>query len=196
MWPVYVEACSLIFTITLNKEEFMIKHLVISALGDDKPGIVKSVSKQILDAGGNISDSRMGVLGDEFALIMLVDGNEAAIKTIQLLLPKLESELGLTIISKETGVMAKEEARLPYDVEVVAMDNPGIVHDVTDFLSSKQINVEEMATSSYAAAHTGTTMFSMEMSVSVPATMNIASLKNEFLEFCDEMNLDATMSAH
>jgi len=172
------------------------KHIVISALGDDKPGIVKSFSKQILDTGGNITDSRMSVLGDEFALIMLVDGQESAINNITVLLPKLEKELGLTIISKQTGITAKESPRVPYLIEVVAMDNPGIVHDVTGFLSDRNINVEEMATSSYPAAHTGTKMFSIEMSVSIPAEVNISSLKSEFFTFCDAMNLDASFSAH
>ena len=174
----------------------MIKHIVISALGDDKPGIVKSVSKTILDAGGSISDSRMSVLGDEFALIMLVDGTEATIQNIQSMLPKIEEDLGLTVISKQTGNATKASPRMPYVVEVVAMDNPGIVHEITDFLSKQDINVEEMATSSYPAPHTGTTMFSMEVSISIPGTTNISSFKNDFLAFCDDMNLDATLSAH
>jgi len=174
----------------------MTKHIVISALGDDKPGIVKAVSKRILDVGGNIADSRMTVLGDEFALIMLVDGTEATIADIQTGLLDMEKALGLTIIFKQTGLSVKGSPRLPYLVEVVAMDNPGIVHDVTDFLSAKNINVEEMATSSYPAPHTGTIMFSMEMSISIPGDANISSLKSDFLDFCDELNLDASLSAH
>ncbi|MDH5258553.1 MAG: glycine cleavage system protein R [Gammaproteobacteria bacterium] len=173
----------------------MIKHLVISALGDDKPGIVKSISKQILDAGGNIADSRMSVLGDEFALIMLVDGAEDAIKKIKSMLPEMEESLSLTIISKETAISAKTVQRVPYVVEVVAMDNPGIVHEVTEFLTDHNINVEELATSSYRAAHTGAAMFSMEMSISIPGDVNISSIKSALLAFCDERNLDVSLSA-
>lgn len=173
----------------------MTKHLVISALGNDKPGIVKSVSKHILQAGGNITDSRMMVLGDEFALIMLVDGSEKTIEDIQALLPELEQSLGLTIICKETGLAANKPARLPYIVEVVAMDNPGIVHEVTDFFAARNINVSELTTSSYPAPHTGTAMFSMEMNISIPADTNIASMKRDFISFCDALNLDVTLSA-
>ena len=49
--------------------------LVISALGDDRPGIVNDLSTVILEYGCNIADSRMSVLGGEFALILLVAGN-------------------------------------------------------------------------------------------------------------------------
>lgn len=174
----------------------MIKHIVISALGEDKLGIVKALSKRVLDAGGNVTDSKMTVLGEEFALLMLVTGNDDAIQNIKASLPEIEKSLGLTIISKETGSGASVEPRVPYFIEIVAMDNPGIVHEITEFLGKFQINVEELSTSSYPAAHTGTIMFAMEVSISIPATLNISTLKTAFLAYCDDLNLDATLSPH
>jgi len=171
----------------------MNKHFVISALGQDKPGIVNSLSKNILDFGGNITDSRMSVLGDEFALVMLVTGTEETISHIENSLPGLQDSLGLTIISKQTDARISEERRLPYCVNVVAMDNPGIVHDVTGFLSNRGINVEELSTSTYSAAHTGTPMFSLDLNISLPADVNISQLRNDFLSFCDGLNLDARL---
>jgi glycine cleavage system transcriptional repressor len=78
-------------------------------------------------------------------------------------------------------------------VEVVAMDHPGIVHSLAGFFSQRDINIEDMVTSTYAAAHTGTTMFSVSMSVGIPTDIHIASLREEFMEFCDSLNLDAVM---
>ena len=49
-------------------------YLVISALGKDHPGIVNTLTKTILNHGCNIVDSRMTVLGGEFAIIMLISG--------------------------------------------------------------------------------------------------------------------------
>ena len=49
-------------------------YLVISALGEDQPGIVNRLSKVLLDQGCNIEDSRMTVLGGEFAVMLLVEG--------------------------------------------------------------------------------------------------------------------------
>ena len=60
----------------------MSKNLVISALGNDKPGIVNALSKAILDQGGNISESRMTVLGGEFAMMLLVSGTQECIDNI------------------------------------------------------------------------------------------------------------------
>ena len=52
--------------------------IVISALGSDRPGIVHALSRQVLAYEGNILDSRMTVLGGEFAVLMLVAAEEAA----------------------------------------------------------------------------------------------------------------------
>ena len=62
---------------------------------------------------------------------------------------------------------------------------------MADFFSSRMINIEDLVTSGYSAAHTGTPMFSVHMVVSIPADMHIAELREEFMDFCDELNLDA-----
>ncbi len=171
----------------------MNKYLVISALGQDKPGIVKALSKTILDNNGNICDSRMSVLGDEFALVTMVSGSDKVITQIENVLNECQESMGLTIICKRTATRNVADKRLPYNLNVVALDNPGIVHDVTDFLLEKKVNVEELSTSTYPAAHTGTVMFALDLNVSLPTDINISNFKNEFLNFCDELNLDAAI---
>ena len=170
-----------------------LNYLVISALGKDRPGIVDELSRTILDEGCNIADSRMTVLGGEFAIMLMVDGNWNTLTKLEDAVPELENKLGLTIIAKRTGDKQSGDALLPYGVEVVAMDHPGIVHHLASFFSKRDINIEDLSTSSYAAAHTGTPMFSVQMTVGIPSTIHIATLRDEFMEFCDSMNLDAVL---
>jgi len=173
----------------------MITNLVISALGNDKPGIVNELSKAILDQGGNISESRMTVLGGEFAMMLLVTGNQECIDNIISKLETTGEKLNLTLIAKETQAQEKGQKRLPYKVTVVSMDHPGIVHNISDFLSSRNLNIEEIETKTYPAAHTGTAMFSLEMTISVPADSSVRTLRNEFILFCDDLNLDASLES-
>jgi glycine cleavage system transcriptional repressor len=168
-------------------------YLVISAIGADKPGIVNALSMIVLDNNCNIVDSRMTVLGGEFAIILMVGGNWDAVARLEQSLQKKGEALGLTIISKRTEERGLRDKMLPYLVEVVAMDHPGIVYHVADFFSSRNINIEDLSTGSYAAAHTGTPMFSMHLTISVPADQAIGQLREQFTEFCDELNLDAIM---
>lgn len=173
----------------------MSEYLVISALGEDQPGIVNRLSKAILEAGGNIAESRMSVLGGEFALILMIEGKWSAVASIENQLPKLGERLNLTIISRRTARRSAQTAMLPYRAHVISMDHPGIVHEVTEFFSGRGLNIEEMNTETYHAPHTGTPMFSLDLTVSIPATLSIADLRDDFGDFCDEMNLDATFEA-
>lgn len=171
----------------------MSHYLVISAIGDDRPGIVNSVSQMIVEHKGNITSSRMMAMGGEFALMLMVEGDNKVIEEIKSALPGMESSLGLTIVYKDSATSKQVADRVPCNISVVSMDHPGIVQQVADFFSSRDVNIEEMNTDTYPAAHTGTQMFALNMAVSLPAEMKVAPLREEFIDFCDAMNLDASM---
>jgi glycine cleavage system transcriptional repressor len=168
-------------------------HLVISALGRDRPGIVDQLSKGIYELDCNITDSRMTVLGGEFAILLLVEGPWNRLAKLEDQVPELQEKLDLTIITKRTGERSGNANLLPYGVDVVSLDHPGIVYSLANFFSGKNINIEDMTTSSYAAAHTGTPMFSVRMNIGIPADIHIAALRDEFMDFCDSMNIDAVL---
>jgi glycine cleavage system transcriptional repressor len=167
--------------------------LVMSALGKDRPGIVDQLTKAIFELDCNIADSRMTVLGGEFAVLILVEGPWNKLARLEDQIEDLQQLLSLTIITKRTEERRSEGNLLPYAVDVVALDHPGIVHNLASFFSQRGINIEDMSTASYAAAHTGTPMFSVHMSVGIPAKIHIAALRDEFMDFCDAMNLDAVL---
>ena len=166
--------------------------IVISALGSDRPGIVQALARAVLDRDGNILDSRMTVLGGEFAVLMLVAGGGATIERLEQDREQLESGPGLTVIMKRTRAREQAGSGMPYCAEVVAMDHPGIVHDIANFFSGRAINIDELTTGTYSAPHTGTPMFSLHLTLSVPAKESVAKLRDAFLDFCEERNLDAS----
>jgi len=168
-------------------------HLVISALGKDRPGIVNQLSKAIYELDCNVSDSRMTVLGGEFAILLMVEGPWNLLAKLEDQVPELQDRLHLTITTRRTEERAGNANLLPYGVDVVSLDHPGIVYSLASFFSDKNINIEDMTTSSYAAAHTGTPMFSVRMSIGIPADIHIAALRDEFMDFCDSMNIDAVL---
>ncbi len=171
----------------------MSNQLVIAALGEDRSGLVDSLSGWILDSGCNIADSRMMVLGGEFAVLLLVTGNWNSLAKLENQLAQTQKQLGMTINLKRTDKREQRGNLLPYAVDVVSLDHPGIVHNLAGFFSRRNINIQDLSTSSYAAAHTGTLMFSVHMTLDVPSDTHIATLREEFLEFCDRLNLDAVI---
>lgn len=167
--------------------------LVITASGEDRIGLVEKLSSHVTETGCNIEQSRMGVLGGQFALIMRVTGSWNALAKLENQLGPLGEQLGLTVIHKRTREREAEAPLVPYQVDAVALDHPGIVHSLSQFFARQGINIEELETDTYRAPHTGTPMFSVHMTVGVPARMHIATLRDDFLDCCDELNLDATL---
>ncbi len=177
----------------MNQQSTQQQYLVISALGQDRPGIVNDLAMHVVDAGCNIIDSRMAVLGGEFAIMMMVEGAWSAVAKLETQLPGLQKKLGLTVITKRTEEHEPKSGGRPYMVEVIAMDHPGIVYKLANFFSSRNINIQDLNTDSYRAAHTGAQMFSANLTVNIPAHIHVARLREEFLDFCDGLNLDAVL---
>ena len=82
---------------------------------------------------------------------------------------------------------------LPYLVEVVAADKPGILHLLAEFFIDHGISIESLSSNRYRAMQTGAEMFSAQITIGIPVKTHIASLRDDFLEFCDAQNLDAIM---
>jgi glycine cleavage system transcriptional repressor len=167
-------------------------YLVITASGEDQVGLVERFSSKITETGCNIEQSRMSVLGGQFAILVLISGPWNALSKLESQLEQVGQQLGLTIVHKRTRERERGTPFIPYHIEVVALDHPGIVHNLARFFARYGINIEELLTDTYPAPHTGTQMFSVHMEVGVPATTHIPTLRGEFFDYCDDLNLDAT----
>ncbi len=171
----------------------MSQLIVISAVGSDRTGVVQDLSKVILSCDGNIEESRMTTLGSEFAMLLLVSGNWATLNKLEQGLNKLGEAKNLSIAIRKTDSRLPAGDRLPYAVDIVSLDQQGIVFNLANFFASRDIEIADVATRKYAAAHTGSPMFAVQMAINVPADVQIAQLREDFLEICDGLNLDAIL---
>jgi glycine cleavage system transcriptional repressor len=168
-------------------------YLVISALGEDRIGLIDELSRVILECDCTILDSRMTLLGKELAIILLAQGNWNTLAKLEVQLKRLEQPLGMTFTTKRTDLRKQRVNYLPYAVEVVSINQVSIVYSLTNFFSSRSISIEDLVTRSYSAPHTGAPMFSVNIVIGIPANTHVAMLRDEFMDFCDELNLDAIM---
>jgi len=171
----------------------MSQLIVISAVGTDRTGVVQDLTKVVMACGGNIEESRMTALGSEFAMLLLVSGNWHTLSRLEQGLNKLCESGDLKVSIKKTGDKPVSDDRMPYAVDVVALDEQGIVFNLANFFAARDIEIADVATRSYAAAHTGAPMFAVQMAVNVPSSIHVAQLRDEFLELCDRLNLDAIL---
>ena len=169
----------------------MEKLLAVTVIGADRTGLVRDVTKTISEAGGSILQSRMTTLGKEFAMLTLVEANWHAIKKVQAELTSLAAGGELTITFCETEKLQEPKDAAPYSVDIVTMDQEGIVAGLATFFAARNIEIADLTTRQYNAAHTGALMFAVQMAVNIPAKLHLAGLRDEFHEYCEEQNLDA-----
>ena len=136
----------------------------------------------------------MAVLGGEFAAILLVSGEEAAVERLISDMPDLGERLGLHIELKSTGPPVRDATARPYLLESISLDTPGIVHSITGLLRKYAINIEDLETETTAAPWTGAPMFIMKARVNVPASVSLTRLRDEIAELASEQDLDIKLS--
>lgn len=176
-------------TLTVTPME---KLLAITAIGPDRTGLVRDLSQAVAGCGGSIRESRMVALGSDFAILMLVAGNWHSVNKIRDRLLQLQRDTGLAVNVRDTEPRSPGPAA-PYNIDVVALDQDGIVLRLSSFFANRNLEIAELNTRRYNAPHTGAAMFAVQMVVNVPADVHVATLREEFLDFCDEHNLDAIM---
>jgi len=167
--------------------------IAISAIGGDRTGLVYDLTRVVVDCGGNVLESRMTALGNEFAMLLLVSGNWHTLAKLEGELQKLGESSGMTISARRTEVRAPRPDVVNYTVDVVCLDQPGVLHNLAGFFSSRGVDIGDISTRTYSAAHTGAPMFSVYMVVHVPTRIHIAALREEFMDLCDNLNLDAIL---
>ncbi|HVZ35513.1 MAG TPA: ACT domain-containing protein [Polyangiaceae bacterium] len=169
------------------------QELVITAVGPDRPGLVGRLTAPLYEASANLADSRMVNLRGQFALILLAEVPAASVERVQHALARVADELGLTVSfrgSEPSEPKAPTTVGVPYRLCTYAMDQPGLVHRITDLLQRHGINVEELTTRSQPRPQTGAPLFSMELLITVPASVPLRAWRAELEHLCDELNCD------
>lgn len=165
-------------------------YAVVTGIGADRVGIVDDLSAAIEQLHGSISDSRMVVLGGEFAIVALITASPAEIAEILAHTDEIASKTALKIEAKRTGPPAHIAEGRPYLIESVSLDAPGIVHAVSAVLHEFGINIEDMETDLAAAPWTGAPMFRMVAHILVPKTVSISDLRIRLTQLEHDRDLD------
>lgn len=171
----------------------MDNYLVVTALGKNRPEDLEQLTRAIKESGCTINESRITMLGDELCILMMLSGPWDSIAKIEDQLPRLGGKLSMSILAQRTAPAILGGNLMPYAIDVVAVDRVGIVHDIVNFILENKIVIQELHTNTYKAATTGTIMFSLHLAINIPASFSIAGIRGDFMEFCDQLNLDAIM---
>lgn len=164
-------------------------YKVISAVGPDRVGIADDLAEIISRNRCNIEESKMAVLGGEFAVIMLVSGKPEDLNSLADEIYRKGENLGLQIFVKNTGEPAVSTSGIPYILQTISQDTPGIVHAVTSILRRYNVNIEDLETETSFAPWSGAPLFHMHARLVVPHGVSLHSLKEELLALETQQDL-------
>ena len=168
------------------------QHLVISALGPDRPGLVAEVTEFLTERGGNIEDSRMAVFGAEFGILILVSATSDEISSMVADAVKLESKTGLSVVTRPTKSPSEHRRAtvIPCLVTAEALDHEGFVRAISSALHVVGVNIVSLHTSAYNAPVTGSPLFKLEAQIDVPREVSLARVREAMAEVAQRQNID------
>jgi glycine cleavage system transcriptional repressor len=171
----------------------------LSAIGKDRPGIVADLAELIYECDCNLEDSSMTILGGEFAVLLLLsgtgDGLDARLRDA---CKRLEWEKRLTVFFRplegEPGPYGTEQAMRPFELRAEGVDKAGIVARICRVLASHGINITRLQSRSVPLPQTGTPIYTLLVSIDVPASVDVAALARALDAVGAELQIEVSLT--
>jgi glycine cleavage system regulatory protein len=163
--------------------------VVVTFIGEDKPGLIEAISEVVARHEGNWLESRMSQLAGKFAGIIQVGVDDEQVADLTTALKGLESEDFSVLIEESESETAGRATKI-LQLNILGLDRPGIVHEVSQALAREAINVAEMSTNITTAAMTGELLFDAEASIEVPESVDLYHLEEQLETIGNELAVD------
>jgi glycine cleavage system transcriptional repressor len=171
-------------------KEVLVPQMILNAIGPDRPGIVGEFTGHLHTCGANILDSRMVNLRGQFAMIVLIEADRDTVARLHSSFPRAAEAMGLRLTCVEGDVPARPIPGIPFKLKTYSMDQPGILHRVSEVLREYGVNIEDLVARQESAPFMGTPLFQLEMRLTVPADVSIRELRGKLDSLCDVLNCD------
>jgi glycine cleavage system regulatory protein len=169
----------------------MRKSLIVTVIGEDRPGIVEQLSDQVLAGGANWEESRMARLAGKFAGILRVSVEAAGAQQLATGLATLEA-MGLKVIAEWSTAEPADLRTIA--LELVGHDRPGIVREISRVLAHHGVNIEELETEITSAAMSGDRLFRARARMAVPSNMTLPELRGLLEPLADDLMVDIVVN--
>ncbi len=164
-------------------------NLVLTVIGDDRPGLVGELSAAIAAHQGNWLESSMSHLAGKFAGIVKVAVPAAQAEALKAALGRLAALKVTAETSGEKSVPAGRRLKLA----LVGHDRIGIVREVAQVLAKHAVNVEKLETHTASAPMSAEILFHCEADLAAAAGIDIRALKAELEKLSDDLMVDIAL---
>ena len=171
----------------------MASYLVLTIIGDDKPGLVERLSDTISRHNGNWLESNMSHLAGKFAGILRVSVDDAHADALVQDLQSLSSILKLVVEKVSVGEPTPRQRTLR--LTLVGNDRPGIVKEISRALAVQHVNVEELSSHISTAPMSGEALFNAQAVLKVPVQLSIEDLQAQLERLADDLIVEIGLAA-
>ena len=165
--------------------------LVLTLIGDDKPGIVELLAERVLATGANWEESRMARLAGKFAGLLRVSVDDQQADALAAALRALDAG-GLRVIV-ERSTAGNPLPPHSMGLQLLGNDRPGIVRDISRVLARHGVNIEELETEVRSAPMSGDALFHARASLRVPPAISPDRLREVLEALAGELMVDVTL---
>lgn len=166
-------------------------QLTITALGNKLTPFLAEILSATSSCECIVLEIRSSNLAQTTASYLLVDGNWNHIAKLESILDNLQKRLEIQIQTLRPDPAPKKTEGIPYSLETISVNIPNVLEDITSFLFERKICIEEINASNYLAPYAQSPIFSTKFILLIPPEIRLLSLREEFLDFCDNINIDA-----
>lgn len=173
----------------------MARVLVLTVIGEDRPGLVEALAQLISDHEGSWDESRMARLAGHFAGVVQIHLPEDRAEGLIAALPGLDARgLQASVVDSEVS-LASTDSGETFRLELVGQDRPGIVRDISRALASLGVNVQDFRTAVESAPMSGERLFRAQAELVSPPGVDLDTIKASLEGLADEMMVDVTTGA-
>lgn len=174
----------------------MRKWFILSAVGRDRPGIVADLAQLVFDSEANLDDSRMTILGNEFAAILLCSGSGKEVEAqLSAGARRLEWENHLTVFLRPLEGEPRPPVPAPgtrlFRIEAQGEDRAGIVARICRALADQGVNIADLE-SQTVPSPSGGSLYRLIVSVEVPTSADPGQLAARLDEEGAELGLEVS----
>ena len=166
--------------------------LVLTFVGDDRPGLVNAISDRVAACGATWLESRSAELAGKFAGILLVSVPDEKLAELESSLLRLETA-GLRVTIEPGAAVAAEKPSRLVKLDILGNERPGIVRDVTQALTGLGVNIEEFSSGLESAPFSGVEMFRASARLRAPDGLPLEDLRKALERLAAEIMVDLTV---
>ncbi len=162
--------------------------LVLTVIGDDRPGLVSALSAPVNAHGASWERSQMSRLAGKFAGIVMVAVADDRVEALVGGLTALREE-GLQVAVERTDQPVQRESRRLH-LELLGADHPGIVAEISSSLAAHGVSIEDLSTDVREAPMAGGMLFEATAVLEAPAATSIETLRSVLERLADELMVE------